>query len=113
MHIYHELQLLETVYKRLTNVQKGVFVGFCNDTSRADVPPPLWNDIDSTRIEANLCYILDREWNKNSTNINIQYYKIYWSDDLLTAIRKVEFTELGEAIFLTSELGIRLLQLLP
>ena len=53
-----------------------------------------------------------KEWNKNSTNINIQYYKIYWLDDLLTAIRKVEFTESGEVTFLTLALGLSLLQLL-
>ena len=66
-----------------------------------------------TKNEADLRRILDREWGKHAKNINIQYYRIYWSDELLTAIRKVEFTELGEATFPTSEMGLSLLQLIP
>ena len=62
------------------------------------------------RTKSDIRRILDREWNKDSMNINIQYYKIYWLDDLLTAIRKVEFTESGEVTFLTLALGLSLLQ---
>ena len=83
----------------------------CNETSCASVPP-LWKDTKATKTESDLRRILDREWNKNSMNINIQYYKIYWSDNFLMTIRKVEFTESGETTFLTLELGLSLLQLL-
>ena len=69
--------------------------------------------IKATKTDTDLLRIPDKEWGKHATNINIQFYKIYWSDDLLTAIRKVEFTELGEATFPTSEMGLSLLQLLP
>ena len=74
---------------------------------------PLWKNIEATKTEAYLRCILDEEWGKHATNIKIQFHKIYWSDDLITAIRKVEFTDSGEAIFLTSEMGSSLLQLMP
>ena len=67
--------------------------------------PPFWKAIKSTTTESNLCLILDKEWSKNSTNINIQYCKIYWSDDLFTAIRsgvhrdgRGNFPEVGTGI---------------
>ena len=112
MWMYTELQLTDTVYQYLTDVQKGALMGLYNKTSWDSVPP-LWKAIESTKTESDLRRILDREWIKNSTNINIQYYKIYWCGDLLVAIRKVEFTESGGAAFLTSELGLSLLQLMP
>ena len=62
-------------------------MGFCNEASHANMPN-LWKDIDSTKTESDLHQVLDKEWNTNSKNINMQYYKIYWLDDLLTAIRK-------------------------
>ena len=70
-------------------------------------------EIELTKHKADLRCILDKEWGVHTVNINIQYYKIYWSDKLLAAIRKVEFTESGEATFLTSEMGMSLLQLMP
>ena len=60
---------------------------FCNEAPHANMPN-LWKDIDSTETESDLRQVLDKEWNTNSKNINMQYYKIYWLDDLLTAIRK-------------------------
>ena len=39
MWMYAELQSNDTGYKRLTDVQKGALMGFCNETSWKDVPP--------------------------------------------------------------------------
>ena len=95
MCMYHELQASDTVYKYLMdNVQNGALMIFCNDVLWASVPP-LWKDIEATKTESDLRRILEKEWNKNSMNINIQYYRIHWSDNLLIAIRKVEFTKSG------------------
>ena len=40
-------------------------------------------------------------------------YDVFWTKELLEAIRKVEVTESGEATFLTLELGLSLLNLMP
>ena len=41
------------------------------------------------------------------------FYKIYWSKELLKAIRKVAFTASSIATYRTSEMGLSMLLLLP
>ena len=112
MRMYTELQSNKSVYKRLTDIQKGALLDFCNETLWSDVHR-IWKKIELTKNEADLRRILDKEWGKHATNLNIMYYKIYWSDELLMVIRKVAFTESGEATFLTSEMELSLLQMMP
>ena len=87
-------------------------MGFYHEISWANIPP-IWKDIESSKTEADLRRILDREWSKNEKNVNVQFYKMYWLDNLLTVIRKVEFTKSGEATFLVLELKLSLPQLMP
>ena len=48
MRMYTELRLTDTIYKRLTDVQQGALMGFCNTKSCASVP-----SLESHRINKN------------------------------------------------------------
>ena len=85
---------------------------FCNKKSWAKVHP-IWKAIEMKKNEADLHRILDKEWGKPSKNLNLMHHQVYWTDELLSAIRTVEFTESGEATFLTSEMGLSVLQMMP
>ena len=112
MRMYTELQSSETGYKKLTGIPKGALLGFCGVTSWKDIHP-IWTKIEATKNEANLQRILDKEWGKHASDLNLMHYKVYWTDELLSSIRTVEFTESGKATFLTSEMGLSVLQMMP
>ena len=111
MRLFKE-NVSEGPHKRFTDVQKGAIMGFCGITSWNNISP-VWKDIESSKSDADLRRILAKHWGKNKNNLSIMFYDIHWSEELIMAIRKVEFTESGTATFITSEEGISLLQLLP
>ena len=112
MRMYQELQSNDSGYKKFSDIQKGALLGFCGEVTWANVHP-IWKTIESTKNDADLRRILDTEWAVHAKNINLMHYQVFWTDELLSAIRTVEFTEAGKATFLTSELGLSILQLMP
>ena len=95
----------DTIYKRFTNAQKYKLCGFCCVSSWEQVPE-IWTRIEATRTDLELRELLMREWTKKES-INISMHRVYWSDDLLTAIRTMKFTGALLPSFLTAADGIQ------
>ena len=59
MRMYTELQSYNSGYKKLSDIQKGALLGFCNEVLWANVHP-IWKKIEATKNEADLRRILDK-----------------------------------------------------
>ena len=102
----------EPSYKRFSKVKKAAVMGWCKARTWKQVPE-IWKEIEATTCESDLRRVLDRHWSKHQGSLNHQYYNIWWPDEFVKAIRMVEPVESGQACFLTSCLGMSLLNLLP
>ena len=103
----------DSIYSRFSDVQKGALCGFCMITSWKEIPV-IWLEIEKTKTDADLRRVLSRAWGGNEKgSLGVLYYDIFWTDELLTAIRKVEFIDCDTASFENSESGISLLNLMP
>ena len=75
--------------------------------------PPIWEEIEQCKTDMDLRVVLQKHTSKNETNLNTMFYGIYWSEELMKAIRKGEFTASNMALFRTSEMGLRMIALVP
>ena len=112
MRMCAENRSAEEKAKGFTDVQKGKLMGWCGVTRWANMPQ-IWHRIEEAKTEDDLRVILEQEWSKNRGNLNVQFYDIYWVEDLLTAIRKVLFTKSARATYATSESCLSPLLLMP
>jgi hypothetical protein len=111
MRIYQENATDDPYKKRFTDVQKGSVMGWCGVTSWAQVPK-IWREIENSKSVKDSRKILRRHWARNRVSLHTLYYDIWWDDDLLIALRTVQFTEASVATFLTSESAFSLLHLM-
>ena len=75
--------------------------------------PPIWTAIEGCKSDRDLRIILQAQWGKNKRDLNTIFYDIYWGEELMKAIRTADFTRSNAATFLTSEMGLSLMQLMP
>ena len=71
--------------------------------------PNIWKQIEKCKPDMDLRRVLTRKWGEYQGNLSRQYYDIFWTDELLTAIRKVAFVETDTVDFVSSETGISLI----
>jgi len=57
--------------------------------------------------------ILQTNWEKNKRDLNTMFYDVYWGEELTKTIRTANFTRSNRATFLTSEMGLSFLLLMP
>ena len=66
------------------------------------------------KTEEDLKCLLTTEWDRKfQGNLNIMVYAIHLVKELLEAIQKVELVESSQAMFLTFENGLSLMNLIP
>ena len=113
MRLHHENES-DTIYKRFTKVQRGGIMGWCGVRRWKDVKP-IWKEIEQTKSEDDLRVVLNRAWQKKIKKLGLHatVYAMDWPDDMLSAIRQARPYESSEADFLTSELGLSPMALLP
>jgi len=87
-------------------------MGFCGVTSRAQVPQ-FWKDVEVTKSKDDLHGVVKTYFREFVNDLDLVWYRIYWSEVLLEAIRKVKLTASDRATFLMSELAFSLLALMP
>ena len=75
--------------------------------------PPVWAEIEGCKTDRDLRTILQNHWGKNKKDLNTMFYDIYWGEELLKSIRIADFTRSNMATFLTSELGLSMILLMP
>ena len=97
MRMYHEMQS-DTIFKKFLPEQKAAIMGFCGVMTWKEVPT-IWKEVEGTKSDAELRHVLKRHGDKSKKNLNTMFYDVYWSEDLITEIQKVELTESGEATF--------------
>ena len=102
----------DTMHKSFTDAQKARVMSACCVTKWCDVPG-IWHEVEKCKSDEDLRDVLSRHWAKYETNLTSIFYKVYWSEELLKAIRKVAFTASSIATYKTSEMGLSMLQLLP
>jgi len=61
-----------------------------------DEVPMIWKQIEKCKSDMDLRWVLTRKWGEYQGDLSRQYYDIFWTDELLTAIRKVAFVELTQ-----------------
>ena len=64
--------------------------------------PPIWKEIEATKDDKQLRDPMSAEWSKLKTDLNSDFATVYWEDDLLQAIRTIDFTQGLPPCFLTS-----------
>ena len=112
MRQHHETTS-DTVYKRFSNHQRAAIMGWCRVRKWRQVPK-IWKKIEATKSEDDLRRVLNKAWGKKTGNaLNTTFFDIDWPDDMLKAIRTARPYESAEADFLTSEMGIAPMALLP
>ncbi len=98
--------------KGFTEVQKGKLMGWCGFMAWKDMPQ-IWKDIKKAKSNEDLRVILAQYWDKHQGNLNVQYYSIYWIEEILTAMKKVIFTKSDRATYKMSESFLSPLLLMP
>ena len=104
--------LSEGTAKGFTDVQKGKLMGFCQVLAWRDMPQ-IWKDIEKTKTDEDLRVVLGEYWARYKRDLNVNFYDIYWDEEILTALRKVALTKSGRATYQTSETCISPLLLMP
>ena len=99
-------------HKPFSNVTKGKLMGMCGVTKWCNMPT-VWAEIEACKTDRDLRTILQNHWGKNKKDLNTMFYDIYWGEELLKSIRIADFTRSNMATFLTSELGLSMMLLLP
>lgn len=112
MRLNHQTESDDVFSKRFSKVQRASIMGLCRERRWTDVPA-IWKEIEGTKSEADLRKVLSKYWLEYRVDLNVQFYDMFWSDEMLKAIRTVDFVESDMATFLTSESGLSLLQLMP
>ena len=75
--------------------------------------PNIWKQIEKCKSNMDLWRVLTRKRREYQVDLSRQYYDIFWTDELLTAIRKVAFVETYTVDFVLSETGISLINFMP
>ena len=57
--------------------------------------------------------ILQTHWRKCKRDLNTMFYDVYWREELMKTIRTADSTRSNAATFLTSEMGLSLMLLMP
>ncbi len=70
-------------------------------------------DVNKCKSDEDLRAVLGQHWEKYEVNLSCMFYKIYWIEDLIKAIRKGAFTHSNIATYRTSEMGLSMLLLMP
>ncbi len=73
----------------------------------------IWKATKKAITDKDFRFILQQEWDKYKTRIDVQFYNIYWCEDILMALRKVILTKSARATFTTSKTCISLLLIMP
>ena len=93
----------EETKKGFSDTQKGKIMGWCFAGSWREVPS-IWHEIEQ---------VLSQHLKKNEGDLNVQFYSIYWAEEILTSLRKVTLTKGSRATWATSEKGVSMLLLMP
>ena len=79
----------DTDYKRFTDTQKASLMGLCGVERWGDIPT-FWIEVEKTRSEEDLQVLLNRRWNEGKNDLELNIYEVFWTDQMLKAIRKVK-----------------------
>ena len=99
-------------FQRFSKTQRAALIGFCGVRKWKEVPK-IWKTIEGTKTEEDLRTELARSWKTYQTMPNVLFFDISWPEDMIKCIRKASFVKSYPALFLTSEAGISMLNLLP
>ena len=99
-------------HKAFSNATKGKLMGMCGVTKWCNMPP-VWVEIEACKTDRDLRIILQNHWVKNKKDLNTMIYDVYWGEELVKSMRIADFTRSNMATFLTSELGLSMMLLLP
>ena len=111
MHMMKE-QESEPSHKLFSNVTKGKLMGLCMVTKWCNMPQ-IWTEIEGCKFDRDLRTILQTHWGKYKRDLDTMFYNIYWGEELLKSIRTADFTRSNAATFLTSEMGLSPMLLMP
>ncbi len=75
--------------------------------------PKLWKEIKKAKREEGLWFVLQQEWDKCKSKLDIQFYNIYLSEEILMTLWKVIFTKSDRTAFTTSKSCLSPLVLMP
>ena len=102
----------EDTKKGFSDTQKGKIMGWCFAGSWREVPG-IWHEIEQAKSDEDLRVVLSQHWKKNEGDLNVQFYSIYWAEEILLSLRKVTLTKGSRATWATSEKGVSMLLLMP
>ena len=102
----------EPSHKPFSNVTKGKVMGLCMVTKWCNMPQ-IWTEIEGCKSDRDLRTILQTHWGKYKRDLDTMFYDIYWGEELLKSIRTADFTRSNAATFLTSEMGLNPMLLMP
>ena len=102
----------EETKKGFSDTQKGKIMGWCFAGAWREVPG-IWHEIEQAKSDEDLRVVLSQHWKKNEGDLNVQFYSIYWAEEILISLRKVTLTKGSRATWATSEKGISMLLLMP
>ena len=95
-----------------SNVTKGKLMGLCGVTKWCNMPA-IWTEIEGCKTDKDLKVILQSHWDSSKTDLNTMFHDVYWGEELLRAIRTGDFTKSNTATYLTSEMGLSMMLLMP
>ena len=99
-------------HKPFSNVTKGKLMGLCGVTKWCNMPA-IWTEIEGCKTDKDLKVILQSHWDGYKTDLNTMFHDVYWGEELLRAIRTGDFTKSNTATYLTSEMGLSMMLLMP
>ena len=99
-------------HRPFSDVTKGKLMGLCGVTKWCNMPA-IWNEIESCKTDKDLRVILQNHWDDYKTDLNTMFHDMYWGEELLRAIRTGDFTRSNTATYLTSEMGLSMMLLMP
>ena len=109
----HQENLSEPGHKRFTDNQKAALQGYCKVKSWAEVPA-IWKQVEGCKNDVDLRRVLARHWaTYQKGGLGGMFYNVYWSDDLITAIRTLNLCTCTTPSYATAMDGLSMLHLLP
>ena len=109
----HTKNLSEPGHKRFTAIQKAALQGYCNVRSWNEVPQ-IWKDIEDCKSDGDLRRVLIQYWSRyQQAGQGVLFYNIYWSEELIAAIRTLNLCSCITPTYATAMDGISILHMLP